>query len=493
MQANPKPAPQPSRRARLAPDLRPLPLPEPYDKHDPHPSRNQRHQDAWTWDAWRDWLFNAASQKWHKPSIRRVLKLRDQDPANRSMDFTKTADLWTKQGWIYGLFHFATGRWYVGQTIREYWVRAQQHWHSRKRLTDVLHNALANEISPFAFVVFPLEKVAEELYQCRTRDATQRRFRLFATERERYWVGRLNSLWPQGFNSAFPGKPVSAWVQRSWRCPAPDRMELNEEEINEVGRQVSSWLKRLHSEGSAALREMRNWDKAKLRESLDWIQAHVPQRERRANLISVETALIEQLRDRKANPRARHYLKFLYGNQEACHLMLRNVLRDPEVYSKHPEPEVAAAIMVCDKFRPQLQAMLCNYAKVAQELDLEKALHDSLQDCRCGRTLWKPDPSCQNGEGHVVMADTRNLKWPYLRTMVHRGSKFGLTATWIRSSRICVNPWKATPRGVLGAVLNGWPNSKIGPMPSTKAAGRIGPDGWAPTPPAAQPLKATPA
>ena len=169
---------------------------------------------------------------------------------------------------------------------------------------------------------------------------------------------------------------------------------------------------------------MRNWDKAKLRETLDWIQAHVPQRERRANLISVETALIEELRGRKADPRGRHFLKFLFGNQEACHLMLRNVLRDPEVYSKHPEPEVAAAIMVCDKFRPQLQAILCNYAKVAQELDLPKSLRDDLQDCHCSHCLQKPDQSCFNGEGHVTMADTRNLKWPYLRTMVHRGRKF---------------------------------------------------------------------
>ena len=128
---------------------------------------------------------------------------------------------------------------------------------------------------------------------------------------------------------------------------------------------VSSWLKRLHSEGSAALREMRNWDKAKLRETLDWIQAHVPQRERRANLISVETAIIEELRERRASPRGRHLLKFLYGNQDASHLMLRNV------YTKHPEPEVAAAIMVCDKFRPLLQAILCNHAKVAQELDID--------------------------------------------------------------------------------------------------------------------------
>ena len=148
-------------------------------------------------------------------------------------------------------------------------------------------------------------------------------------------------------------------------------MEFNEEEVNEVGRQVSSWLKRLHSEGSAALREMRNWDKAKLRETLDWIQAHVPQRERRANLISVETAIIEELRERRASPRGRHFLKFLHGNQDASHLMLRNLLRDPEVYTKHPEPEVAAAIMMCEKFRPQLQANLCNHAKVAQELDID--------------------------------------------------------------------------------------------------------------------------
>ena len=266
-QAKPKPAPQPP-RARSAPDLRPLPLPEPYDKNAPHPSRNQRHQEDWTWNAWRDYIFDAASRKWNKPSIKRVLKLRDQYPANRKMDFTKTSELWTKRGWIYGLFHFASGRWYVGQTSREYWVRAEEHWHSRKRLTDVLHNALANEISPFSFVVFPLEKIADNLFQSRTRETTLKRFRLFATERERFWAGRLNSLWPQGFNSSYPGKPVSAWVQRSWHCPAPDRMELNEEEVNEVGRQVSSWLKRLHTEGSAALREMRNWDKAKLRESL---------------------------------------------------------------------------------------------------------------------------------------------------------------------------------------------------------------------------------
>ena len=49
-------------------------------------------------------------------------------------------------------------------------------------------------------------------------------------------------------------------------------MELEPEEHDEIGRQVSVWLTRLRSEGAHALREMKNWDKAKLRENLKlWI------------------------------------------------------------------------------------------------------------------------------------------------------------------------------------------------------------------------------
>jgi len=148
--------------------------------------------------------------------------------------------------------------------VREYWVRAQEHWRYCKNLTDLLHKALANELSPFSFVVFPLEKIEEKLYQSQDRGETTRLFRRIATTRERYWVGRLNSMFPHGFNAAYPGKPVSGWVLRSWRCPQPDRMEFNTEEINEVGRQVSAWLKRLHEEGSAAVEELKQWDKGQI-------------------------------------------------------------------------------------------------------------------------------------------------------------------------------------------------------------------------------------
>ena len=42
---------------------------------------------------------------------------------------------------------------------------------SDKRITDVLHTVLANELSPFSFVVgFPLEKIAYKDYQPTTHD-----------------------------------------------------------------------------------------------------------------------------------------------------------------------------------------------------------------------------------------------------------------------------------------------------------------------------------
>ena len=328
--------------------------------------------DDWSWDAWKSWLLDSAGRDWRKPAIRKAFKLREVDPANTHVDFKQTQKLWSTTGLIYGIYHFATGRWYIGQTVNSYWERAQKHWYERKSATDHVHNALANELTPFSFVIFPLEVIEGTKYKGRTREATVKRFRHVATPRERYWVGRLNSMWPYGFNSAVPGKPVARWVMRKYRLPAPGQGQLVDEALDEVGRQVSSWLKQLESHGPEALREMKRWDKVKLRESLDWIQANVPADKRWARLRSVEAAILDELRARRACPPDRHYLKFHFGHQDAVHLLLRNVLRDPEVYNLHTEPEVGAAIMVCDKFSPQLQAILCNFAKVAAELDIER-------------------------------------------------------------------------------------------------------------------------
>ena len=147
---------------------------------------------------------------------------------------------------------------------------------------------------------------------------------------------------------------------------------------------LRAWLHRSRNEGRNALNELKNWNKAKLRETLDWIQKNVPARERRAHLTAVETILVEGLKEHRARLPKQQYLKFHYSSKEASTLHLRSVLRNPDAYTKHPEPDAAAAIMVCDAFHPQIQAILCNYAATARESNTSEAAGDSLKIANAG-------------------------------------------------------------------------------------------------------------
>ena len=159
-----------------------------------------------------------------------------------------------------------------------------------------------------------------------------------------------------------------------------------------------------------------------------WIQQKVPAKKRRANLIAVDTALVYTLREKLACRVKRHFLKEKCLNNQAVNMHLRHVLSDQQVYSKHHEPEAAAAIIVMNKFQPHVQvhALLCNYANAAHELNVDAALHDTLEGFRCHRALLRQDQVHLNKESHVCTVYTRVLRWPYLRTLAQRGRKFRL-------------------------------------------------------------------
>ena len=70
-------------------DFRALPLPPPFDKHDPACNPVPRFERSWSWPSWRIWLKNCwARSRWFKKVINRVLDLRSSDPANHNFDFT---------------------------------------------------------------------------------------------------------------------------------------------------------------------------------------------------------------------------------------------------------------------------------------------------------------------------------------------------------------------------------------------------------------------
>ena len=205
------------RNVSFVEDNRPLPIPEPGDRHSRVPPPSGRYDRSWTWGSWKEWLHRCWDRThWKKKDINKVLGLRNSDPANKDEDWRHAARDFNRCGGIYAIYHFTTGRWYVGQTVNQLWQRAQHHWHSRLREDDLFHDALSTDPNPFALVVLPLEWIPQDKYappETPRQDAV-RNFRRLATPRERYWVGKLNSMWPYGWNSALPGKPVTKWVQR---------------------------------------------------------------------------------------------------------------------------------------------------------------------------------------------------------------------------------------------------------------------------------------
>ena len=138
-------------------DIRSLPVPIPRWKR----SQRGRAKSHWTWREWKLWQCDCLRNGWRKKAVRAAIELRNVDPANYLVDFSRVEETWGKCGVIYGLYHCTTGRWYVGQTKKRAWVRAQEHWCSRNRLPDLLHEALSSEQDPFCMALIPLEFIDE--------------------------------------------------------------------------------------------------------------------------------------------------------------------------------------------------------------------------------------------------------------------------------------------------------------------------------------------
>ena len=284
-------------------------------------------------------------------------------------------------GAIYGIYHLTSRRWYVGQTIGTIHKRAQGHWWSRFRESDAFHDALAVDPNPFSFIPFPLEWIPAEDY---IRPGLQRRlqvkeFRKVATPRERFWVEKLNSMWPHGWNSAVPGVPVAAYALRQHQR---DPMAASQQK-EEAKAFAEEWSTRWKAQPEDAISAISRQPKSTIRDTIHHLQAHHSPADLNVNGQSPVPLLIEELRRRRKEAPKRHFLRFRFTCNSARDLLLRSVLRDPVIYNKHPEPDVGAAIMVSDNFSPQIQALLFNYTEAALQLDLHEALTDPLLHCPC--------------------------------------------------------------------------------------------------------------
>ena len=207
----------------LEQDNQRLPMVELYDKYDQHqtlpPSTGYK---DWIWRGRREWLcrsWNRPTMEWRTSSTQNFLKARDHDLATKTSKGRTGEEISQMVGWIYGLYHFTTRRWHIGQTITFMLERGRGHWYEPLRTEDLLHEALGNEISPFAYLIGPLEWMAPENYQSRStrRMDMSSCFQWYATKRELYWVRKQKTIWPKGWNSQWPGQLATKEAARKAR------------------------------------------------------------------------------------------------------------------------------------------------------------------------------------------------------------------------------------------------------------------------------------
>ena len=84
-----------------------------------------------------------------------------------------------------------------------------------------------------------------------------------------------------------------------------------------------------------------------LGEILEGLQKGLPAAQQTPVTVAIAVELREALRKRKPEKKPRDFIRFLFGNDLAADMDLPNIFRDPAVYALHPQPNVAAAIMVC--------------------------------------------------------------------------------------------------------------------------------------------------
>ena len=377
---------------------------------------------AWSWPQWETWYRSRVTiKRWRLKVIQRVLDIRAVE-ARKRKDFTDYHDpnmLFSRVGCVYGLFHFTSKKWYVGQTINTVPHRARQHFSDRARCQDRLHEELCMDLSPSGFLMFPLQYVEQKQCYFGNRKLQRDNFRRVATPIERFWTARISSLWPRGWNTAWPGHPYRGpSTGMSTKTFIPDVEE------------AKKWVESLTADKGALRKKLKSEPKDRLIEVLNGMQSAFPSRRKTAESRAVELMIKQELRARKTDKDPREYIKFFFSNRLAEDLRLSEALKHPDVISKHPRPEKAAAIRVVHRFSPQIQSQLFNFSLAASKVApdpgaMEALLNENAEACPCRQALRSQNENALF-QGHVVTSDCDDLKWSYLRSCLQHGKKVRL-------------------------------------------------------------------
>ena len=137
---------------------------------------------------------------------------------------------------------------------------------------------------------------------------------------------------------------------------------------------------------------------------------------------------IHDILKKRQSTQPRQFIRFPFLCQAADDCRIREVLRSPQIYALHPEPQVAAQLRVAECYGPRVSEKLFNYTSISRSLE-EVPAAGSGETCPCRKAFRSgvvAENHCQ--DGHLCTSQLSALKWTYLQALHKKGRRFRFQA-----------------------------------------------------------------
>ncbi|HVW97146.1 MAG TPA: hypothetical protein VHA56_14340 [Mucilaginibacter sp.] len=109
-------------------------------------------------------------------------------------------------GVIYAIMAVGSQKLYVGQTVKSALARFQQHVSTARRGESTPLHVHIRQVGIHPFYLIPLEVIPPRMYTSANGKVDNKLFRSVASPREKFWIERLHSYQPRGYNVEWSGR-----------------------------------------------------------------------------------------------------------------------------------------------------------------------------------------------------------------------------------------------------------------------------------------------
>ena len=327
---------------------------------------------------------------------------------------------------VYLMFHLPTSKPYVGMAYRGAYQRLQTHWRARFRERDPCHLLMEKSAAPLEWVMWPIEQFPS------SKGKGYQSFHRRAAQAEGEWASRLATWWPRGLNIASTGRARKPLTRAHWnrkREQLQREARLAAEQTRKAGEiKIAKMVERLVKgcQVKEIVRELSLEEKKAILQHLYMSKESI--RGPRSRLEMALRAAVHAERQKRKKPDG-DFVKVLIASSVARSLRLGSILITPCISQKHPIPEEAEQLWICERNVAPLSQVLINVQKVADETpDPGEEVREGNEDdivtaCSCMSQVRDVTPE-DTWKGHLCTAEMRRFKSPIIRAALRKGHKF---------------------------------------------------------------------